>query len=158
MSLAVVFQNEKLNLLYHSFAYLYVIARSVISDGRSQFPKVIFNLAIVWHKTTGTNIVAHCYYTIVPYLILLISIARYPGIYWHASGPCCKTKVRGQSFKWDHFHCFCISVWHSCFSASIGDRYSRRESRENVPQKYSCKTIHVIFSVGSTTSLFLLYS
>ncbi len=37
----------------------------------------------------GTNIIAHCYYTTLPYHILL-SIARYGGIYQHAhtAGPC----------------------------------------------------------------------
>ncbi len=35
----------------------------------------------------GTSIQAHGYYTTLPYHILL-SIARYAGIYRHAAGPC----------------------------------------------------------------------
>ncbi len=37
----------------------------------------------LWSLSIGTSIVAHCYYTTLPYYIFL-SIARYAGIYWHA--------------------------------------------------------------------------
>ncbi len=43
----------------------------------------------LWYSyVIGTSIIAHCYYTTLPYHILLLSITRYAGIYRHAAGPC----------------------------------------------------------------------
>ncbi len=43
--------------------------------------------------TIGTSIIAHCYYTTLPYHL---SIARYAGIYRHAAGPCGWTKLSAE--------------------------------------------------------------